>query len=73
LTAGITYGFKIEARNVVGYSAHSSELRLVAAQQPVTPSTPSTTIDEVANTITIIWVAPGDNGSVITGYRVVIR
>lgn len=31
LTPGVTYGFRIEARNVVGYSVYSTELRLVAA------------------------------------------
>jgi len=55
LTPGVTYGFKIEARNVVGYSLFSTELRLVAAEEPATPLTPTTSINEVANTITISW------------------
>ena len=32
-----------------------------------------TTIDEIANLITISWQEPNDNGTPITGYTIVIR
>lgn len=47
LVPGTTYGFKVEARNVVGYSAYSTDLFLIAAQAPDTPPTPTTTMNEI--------------------------
>jgi hypothetical protein len=68
LTPGTLYGFRVEARNVVGYSAYSTPLYLVAAQEPDTPPTPTTSLHEVNNMITITWSAPSNNGSPITSY-----
>lgn len=36
--AGVTYKFKIKARNIVGISVESSELAILAATIPNTPS-----------------------------------
>jgi hypothetical protein len=73
LTPGEYYVFVIEARNVVGYSQFSMPVTFVAAQEPEIPDAPTTTIDEVANIITINWEEPADNGTPVIGYRVLIR
>jgi len=43
----VTYAFKVESRNVVGYSDYSTALILVAAQAPSTPIAPVTSINEI--------------------------
>ena len=71
MSVGLTYKFKVVARNAFGLSADSAELAILAAQMPDKPLTPSTTIGG-ANVV-IDWVAPHDGGSPITGYKIYIR
>jgi large repetitive protein len=73
LTSGQSYTYSVKSRNIVGLSTESQALTLVACQEPSTPPTPMTTIDEVANTVTISWSLPANNGSPITGYTILIR
>jgi len=63
LTPGVTYSFKAEARNLVGYSAYSDVLQVLAAQIPDAP-TDLVTVPAVttANQIGLSWVAPAFNG-----------
>ena len=49
------------------------QLPLVAAQEPETPQTPTTSINEVDNIVKVTWSAPATNGAPIIGYRVLIR
>ncbi len=71
LTANLIYTFKIESRNLIGYSAYSSEVVIRAAAKPSQPSAPLTSV--VSNTgVTITWTPPNDGGSPITSYAISI-
>lgn len=69
--AGNTYKFKILARNIVGYSAQSAELSVIASRIPTVPTAPTTTIS--GNKVAVAWTAPYNGGSAITIYSVWIR
>jgi len=71
LTAGITYKFKVEARNAFGYSDYSAAVAILTAQEPATPSNPTTSV--VGLYVRISWTAPTTNGSPITKYQIKIR
>jgi hypothetical protein len=71
LVTGTSYTFKVFARNNFGESLHSAELTVLAAQIPDKPEPPTTVVDG-AN-VNVQWVAPFDQGSPITGYKVYIR
>lgn len=68
---GKTYKFKIQARNLYGYSVLSSEVSILAAQLPQTPNTPTTTFS--VDYVYISWVKPDNMGSTITAYSIVIQ
>jgi len=44
LTSGVTYQFKIEARNSYGFSVYSDILTLLCAYKPEAPSAPTTLV-----------------------------
>lgn len=75
-TSGSVYSFKIEARNIIGYSEYSQTLAVKAA---IVPSAPvDVTTERQINNLIISWVAPSlnsldDYGDAIIGYRVFIR
>jgi len=71
LTAGVTYKFKIEARNTYGYSVYSNELSILCATVPSVPATPANS--NILNQVKFDWTAPADNGLAITRYTVLIR
>jgi len=71
LTADTVYAFKVEARNVVGFSAESSSVSIRAAAIPSTPAAPTTTRN--GNNVDIAWTAPSNGGSAITAYTITIR
>lgn len=71
LTPGVTYDFKVEARNSHGHGAFSDTITLLNAFKPEAPITISTTIS--GPNVIIQWSDPVDNGSPITGYRIHIR
>lgn len=70
LTEGLTYKFKLQARNTFGLSAYTEELILDIGFKPEQPVAPSTVV--VANSVLVSWVAPWDNGSPITAYRITL-
>jgi hypothetical protein len=70
LTAGSTYKFKIEARNVFGYSLESDVINILCATRPSPPVTPTTTV--VANKVIIDWNPPAENGLAIESYTIVV-
>lgn len=65
LTAGTTYNFKVQARNVIGVGSFTSAFTIVAATVPNVPT--AMTRDE-ANTsktqVAFNWTTPSDNGGV---------
>ncbi len=72
LTAGTTYKFKVQARNIVGYSDISAEISVIAAAYPSSPTdllnVPAITD---ASNIGLRWTATYSGGSVIIDYRVI--
>jgi len=73
MTADVLYTFKVQARNLIGYSLDSTTVSIRASSIPDTPSDPTTTING-AN-VDFAWDILGtDNngGSPITAYEVVI-
>jgi hypothetical protein len=72
LVADGVYTFKIEARNLLGFSGFSEEIQIIAAAVPDQPAMPVTTV--ISNTdVTFTWTAPYDGGSPIIGYLIKIR
>jgi hypothetical protein len=71
LTSGVTYEFKVEARNEYGYSVYSETISLLCAFVPEIPTNVATTID--GSYIKVEWTLPSDNGSPITEYKVFIK
>lgn len=71
LTPDTVYAFKVEARNVQGFSPESSEFSVRAAAVPDTPSAPTTTVN--GSNVQIGWTAPYNGGSAITSYTITIR
>lgn len=71
LTAGTNYKFKVASRNSYGYSDYSTEVLILAAEVPATPSAPTTSVN--ADKVDISWSAPSANGSPILAYSVSVR
>jgi hypothetical protein len=70
LTSGETYLFKVQARNAYGLGTASSSIQLLCAFIPAVPIAPTTSVS--ADQVILNWLAPNDNGSVITSYRILI-
>jgi hypothetical protein len=71
LISGRYYQFRIESRNIVGYSLPSEPLTLHASQVPDKPEVPTTVIE--GDSIRFSWQAPHDGHSAITGYTLKIK
>ena len=73
ISSGETYGFRVKARNSVGFSNYSSSIDIIAGTIPSTPDAPTTkSID--ADQIQIIWSSPSDDGGVpISAFIVMIE
>ena len=68
MVTGDIYGFRVTAINIVGKSAPSNIVSVMAATIPTVPGTPfRLTSNETS--ITISWTPPKDNGGTpITDY-----
>jgi hypothetical protein len=62
LIEGKTYQFKVEARNVYGYSDYSETISVVASQVPNTPVAPVTTWDQPNDSVIVSWTTPSSGG-----------
>lgn len=71
LESGTTYKFKVEAKTAYAYSAFSEVITMLCATLPLQPEIPSTAI--LLSDCVFTWIAPSDEGSPITGYKVSIR
>lgn len=71
LTLGITYEFRVESRNAIGYSPTSDVFTILHALAPVTPDAPVTS--NSGQDILISWTAPSNNGAAITSYTITLR
>lgn len=70
LTRGVTYEFKVAARNTVGYSLQSTAVTILAAQMPDQPDPPVTTLN--GENVEISWNEPGTGGSPVTFYQITV-
>lgn len=71
LTTGVTYTFKVTARNSHGLSPYSTEVSVLCATSPSTPLSVQTTLSG-ANVI-VSWTAQPANGTPLTSYKVHFR
>lgn len=71
LTAGNYYEFKVEARNIYGYSDLSNTLTLLCAYIPEAPINVLTVID--GTNVKVSWDLVTQNGSPITAYNVYVK
>ena len=71
LTAGLTYKFMIESRNVVYYSSPSTPIEVLCAAKPDIVATPTTTNSN--SVIVLDWDAPAENGLPITNYHILVQ
>ena len=71
LTAGLTYSFKVEARNTYGYSSYSDVAVILCATSPARPAAPTTEIQD--DNVILTWAKPSENGTPITHYTVLIE
>ena len=62
LTAGVTYKFKVYARNSIGLGKPSDEFSIIAGIIPSTPAAPTTSYNGSTDTVTIDCNPPADNG-----------
>lgn len=68
LAQGTTYSFKIQSRNIFGYSLDSLSVSILAAQVPDQPLPPTSSLS--GTSLTISWTAPDNRGKVIDSYRI---
>jgi hypothetical protein len=71
LTAGVTYKFKVQARNAFDLSYSSQEISILAAQIPDKPDPPTSTVN--GDFVDFTWTAPNSNGYEIFSYIIMIR
>ena len=71
LTAGVTYEFKVEAKNSYGYSSYSDVLQMICAFKPDAPV--EVTTENVNSQVKVTWGSSSTNGSPLLGYKIFIR
>ena len=67
---GLSFEFKIRARNKWGWGAYSATKSVVCATVPARPDMVVTEIDPTEGGFKITWVAPDYRGEVVTNYTV---
>lgn len=70
LIESYTYQFKVQARNIYGYSDYSSIVSILAGQIPDKPVAPVTTW--IRDFVIISWIAPDNGGSWISSYTIYV-
>jgi hypothetical protein len=70
LTQNLSYKFKVEARNVAGYSLLSSSITILSAAVPTAPVAPTTQIN--GSNVVITWTSNFNGGSSVTSYSITI-
>ena len=71
IDSGLTYDFRLRARNKWGYGSWSDTVSLEASTNPLTQITSATTTNSGAN-ILIQWPSPDTKGSAIVEYEILI-
>lgn len=67
----MTYTFKVESRNIKGYSLVSSEFSLLSAYIAGVPDSVTTSID--GDSLKVSWSLSTDNSAAVTQYKVYIK
>lgn len=62
---GTKYKFRVESRNVVGYSPYSGEIEILTAIVPASPNMPVTT--NSANNVILTFTSPTSNSNMDYG------
>jgi len=70
LIAGVTYRFRVRARNSFGYGDSSEVLSILCDEKPGIPSPPTTVFNSTSDNLTISWTEPNNKGSAITSYSI---
>lgn len=73
VTGGLTFRFRVRARNVHGWGAFSSVLSIKAAQIPDQMDPVSTSIDGPTGGVSIEWNMPHDGFQDIENYLIEIQ
>ena len=73
LTGGVTYRFKVRAKNRYGAGAFSTELAVLASDRPDAVAIPSVSIGAAATNVVITWTAPDEHSATIDSYEVLLR
>ena len=68
LTGGLSYLFKVRAKNVYGEGAYSSDATIAASTTPATMDPPTTATLSGSSEIQISWTAPADGSDALDGY-----
>lgn len=71
ITGGLTYRFRVRARNKYGFGPYSDVVSIITALPPSAPSS-VTTAQEVTN-VKISWAAPTTNGVAVSEYDILIK
>lgn len=71
VTGGLTYRFRLRARNKYGWGPYSDVTSIVTALAPSAPSS-VTTSQEVTN-VKIAWAASTTNGIAVSEYEILIK
>ena len=66
----MNYKFKVEARNVAGYSLLSSSITILSAAVPTAPAAPTTQV--TGSNVVITWTSNYNGGSSVTSYSITI-
>jgi len=71
LTTGSRYKFRVESRNINGYSSLSTVVSIYAATVPSKPDAPTTNVS--GNNVVFSWAASYSGGTAITSFKIEIR
>ena len=72
----MSYKFRVNARNAVGFSSYSTIFTIAAATVPSRPSAPTTTVsgEYPLTRIVFDWTLPSDTGGLtISSYKLEIK
>jgi len=72
VTPGVTYNFKVSARNAHGLGTESAAGSIEASDRPVQMSAVTTALESITY-VRISWSAPHDNSNAIIEYEILIK
>lgn len=70
--SGISYAFRVRARNKWGFGPYSKTVLIEASTKPATEFTTPVILNSGLN-ILISWPLPAEKGSTILEYQIVVR